>query len=137
MYEQYYEHVTELFYEDKFSDKYYKAVENMKNLLVACESLEHVSNIMELEDIISSLGSDVSTMEIDMPKSIVQSSQGIEVQSNQQDKQQSEAITDIGIEHYNNAIEQARRVIERDVNTIRSMTQEEASEYIEQLLGGK
>jgi len=43
----------------------------------------------------------------------------------------------MAIEHYNNAIEQARRVIERDVNTIQSMTQEEASEYIEQLLGGK
>lgn len=137
VYEQYYEHVTELFHKDKFSDEYYKAVENMKNLLVACESLEHVSNIMELEDIISSLDSGVSTMEIDMPKSIIQSSQGIEVQSNQQDKQQSEVITDMAIEHYNNAIEQARRVIERDVNTIRSMTQEEASEYIEQLLGGK
>ncbi|WP_049316838.1 hypothetical protein, partial [Staphylococcus capitis] len=88
-------------------------------------------------DIISSLDSGVSTMEIDMPKSIIQSSQGIETQSNQQDKQHSEVITDMAIEHYNNAIEQARRVIERDVNTIRSMTQKEALEYIEQLLGGK
>ena len=136
MYEQYYEHVTELFHEDKFSDEYFKAVENMKNLLVACESLEHVSNIMELEDIISSLDSGVSTMEIDMSKSIVQSSQGVETQSNQLDKQQSEIITDMAIKHYNNAIKQARRVIERDVNAIRSMTQKEALEYIEQLLGG-
>ena len=137
MYEQYYEHVTELFHEDKFSDEYFKAVEIMKNLLVACESLEHVSNIMELEDIISSLDSGVSTMEIDMSKSIVQSSQGVETQSSQLDKQQSEIITDMAIEHYNNAIEQARRVIKRDINTIRTMTQKEALEYIEQLLGGK
>ena len=136
MYEQYYEHVTELFHEDKFSDEYFKAVENMKNLLVACESLEHVSNIMELEDIISSLDSGVSTMEIDMSKSIVQSSQGVETHSSQLDKQQSDIITDMAIEHYNNAIKQARRVIERDVNAIRSMTQKEALEYIEQLLGG-
>lgn len=136
MYEQYYEYVTELFYEDKFSDEYYKAVENMKNLLVACESLEHVSNIMELEDIISSLDSGVSTMEIDMSKSIIQSSQGVETQSSQLDKQQSEIITDMAIEHYNNAIEQARRVIKRDINIIRTMTQKEALEYIEQLLLG-
>lgn len=137
MYEQYYEHVTELFHKDKFSDEYYKAVENMKNLLAACESLEHVSDLMDLNEIFNSLEGNVSTMEIDMPKSIFQSGQGIEVQNSQLDQQQSEIITDMAIEHYNNAIKQARRVIKKDVNTIRTMTQKEALEYIEQLLGGK
>lgn len=136
MYEQYYEHVVELFHKDKFSDEYYKAVENMKNLLVACELLENVNDTMYLNEIFSSLEGNVSVMEIDMPNATVKSSQNVEMQNNQTDKQQSEIITDMAIEHYNNVMKQARRVIKRDINRIRIMTQKEALEYIEQLLGG-
>lgn len=132
MYEQYYEHVAELFYKDKFSDEYYKAVENMKNLLVACESLENVSDMMDLNELLSSIEGNVSVMEFDKPKPTNKSSQSTETQ----DKAQSEIIADSAIEYYNNVLKQARSVIKRDINKIRIMTQKEALEYIEQLLGG-